>query len=230
MPHTAPRPATELDRDVWVFDLDNTLYSADTDLFSQVDRNIGDYVADLTGLPAGDARRLQKDYLMRYGTTLKGLMAEHGVDPEGYLERVHAIDFSPLFPDPALDRALSRLSARKLVFTNADAQYADRVLDRLGISHHFDGIFDIKGADYEPKPKDHAYDRFLDRFGVDPAKALMVEDMARNLKPAFERGMATVWVNTGSVWGEADHSPDYIMQEVPALTDWLLDHVGAPAE
>jgi putative hydrolase of the HAD superfamily len=214
-------PKFDSPRDVWVFDLDNTLYAAECDLFSQVDQRIGSYVQTLLGLNAEDARRVQKKYLMDHGTTLRGLMVHHDVDPHHYLDAVHDIDFSPIERDGRLRDAIERLEGRKLVFTNADNRYARKVLSRLGVEDMFEDVFDILEAGLEPKPEPRVYDQFIARYGIDPGKAVMFEDMARNLIPAHDRGMATVWINTGSVWGEADHDAARIHAETPSLSDWL---------
>ena len=209
------------DTAVWVFDLDNTLYPHGTDLFAQMDVKMGGFIADMFSVDRIEARRIQKDYLMRYGTTLRGLMNHHGVDPHHYLQTVHDLDLSAIKRDPALREALQQLPGRKLVFTNADTPYAERVLDKLGVADILDTVFDIHAADFAPKPDQTAYDMFMKKHGVDPTQAVMVEDMARNLKPAKEMGMQTVWVNTGSVWGEADHHPDFIDVEISDLSAWL---------
>ena len=205
----------------WVFDLDNTLYSAHCNLFDQVDQLISDFVEKLTGLPRPEARALQKRYLMDHGTTLNGLMHNYDLDPHDYLKAVHAIDFSPIEEDKRLQTALQRLEGRKLVFTNAEETYALRVLERLGIAHFMDDIFDIVKADLKPKPEQDAYQKFIDNYAVNPEQAVMVEDMARNLKLAHDMGMATIWVNTGTNWGMAGHCPSHISQETDNLSHWL---------
>ena len=209
------------DADIWVFDLDNTLYPHGSDLFSQMDVKMGGYLANLFNVDLVEARRIQKDYLMRYGTTLRGLMNHHDVDPHHYLQTVHDIDLSPIKKDPALRTALEALPGRKLVFTNADTPYAERVLNKLGVADILDTVFDIHAADFAPKPHQSAYDIFMEKHDVDPTRAVMVEDMVRNLKPAKEMGMQTVWVNTGSVWGEADHHPSFVDVEITDLSNWL---------
>ncbi len=208
-------------RDIWVFDLDNTLYAAECDLFSQVDKNIGAYVQTLLGLDAPEARKVQKQYLLEHGTTLKGLMAVHNVDPHEYLDFVHRIDFSPIRRDENLRASIERLEGRKLVFTNADLPYAEKVLARLGIADQFEAVFDIHAAGLEPKPKPEVYTQFTRHYDIDPNRAVMFEDMARNLVPAHKMGMATVWINTGSIWGKADHDPATIHAETDKLTNWL---------
>ncbi len=214
------------DRDVYVFDLDNTLYPSESNLFAQVDVKIGEYVQNLLSLDPTEARSLQKKYLVDHGTTLKGLMVNHNIDPHHYLADVHDIDMSPISNDPALRRSLEAIDGRRIVFTNADRPYAEQVLDRLGVADMFEGIFDIHSADLDPKPKPHVYDKFLQEFQVNPAQAIMFEDMARNLVPAHDLGMATVWVNTGSVWGEAGYAREKVHAETNTLNDWLQGHLG----
>lgn len=213
-------------RDVYVFDLDNTLYPAESNLFSQVDVKIGEYVQNFLNLDPTAARKVQKGYLLEHGTTLGGLMANHNVDPHHYLDSVHDIDMSPIANDPALRQMLQSLDGRRIVFTNADQPYAEKILDRLGVSDLFEGIFDIHAANLAPKPQPHVYDMFLKRHAVDPKRAIMFEDMVRNLVPAHHLGMATVWVNTGSIWGEADYDADIVHAETDNLNNWLEGHIN----
>lgn len=207
--------------DVWVFDLDNTLYPAHLDLFSQIDARMRAFIAAYLGLDLDEARRLQKQYFNEFGTSLRGMMERHGMDPAAYLEHVHEIDLSALSADPVLNQALSRLPGRKFIFTNASAQHAERVIDRLDICHHFEGIFDIVDAQFRPKPDIETYSRLIERYNLDPAKTVMVEDMARNLHPASMLGMTTVWVRTGSEIGAADADDETIDHTVDDLTVWL---------
>ncbi len=211
--------------DVWVFDLDNTLYPASSNLFAQIDVKLRDYVAEYLSISPDQARKVQKDYFMKYGTTLSGMMQHHGVDPDHFLDYVHDIDFSPIEKSPLLINALASLKGRKLVYTNADATYTAKILDRLGISEHIESIFDIKAAMLKPKPVMVSYEKFLRDHDVDPMRAVMVEDMAKNLIPAKELGMGTIWVNTGSIWGAADHHPDFIDVETHDLATWLSEHI-----
>lgn len=205
----------------WIFDLDNTLYPARVDLFALIDEKMGLYIQRLLDVDAVEARRVQKHYFIDHGTTLSGLMAHEGIDPHDFLDFVHDIDMSRLAPDPALNAALAKLPGRKLVFTNGDADYAGRVLAGLGLADAFDGLFDIHEAQYRPKPHPDAYLGMCRALGVEPGRALFVEDMARNLKPAKALGMATVWVNNGSEHGSADASPDFIDFETYDLSHWL---------
>jgi putative hydrolase of the HAD superfamily len=180
--------------DTWVFDLDNTLYPRHLNLWQQVDERIRDYVAKFLDVGREEAFRVQKDYYRRYGTTMRGLMAEHGLNPDDFLDFVHEIDHSPLEPDAALGAAIEALPGRKLILTNGTRKHADAVTRRLAIDHHFEGVFDIVAADLEPKPAAQTYDRFLAAHGVDPARAAMFEDLARNLAVPHALGMTTVLV------------------------------------
>jgi putative hydrolase of the HAD superfamily len=180
--------------DTWVFDLDNTLYPHHLNLWHQVDERIRNYIVGFLHVSHDEAFRMQKDYYRRYGTTMRGLMEEHGLQPDEFLEMVHQIDHSPLTPNPALGAAIAKLPGRKLILTNGTREHAEAVMRRLEIGQHFDDIFDVRAAELEPKPRPQVYDRFLARHTVDPAKAAIFEDLARNLEVPHERGMTTVLV------------------------------------
>ncbi len=220
-----------ISRDTWVFDLDNTLYPASTNLFAHMDVKMGEYVARVEGVDAVTARIIQKRYFYDHGTTLAGLMANHSIDPDHFLDYVHDIDLSGVMPDAELIAAIGKLPGRKLVFTNADAVYGQRVLDRLGLGTAFEAIFDIRDAGYLPKPDLAAYHQFCGNHDVDPTTAIMVEDMARNLVPAKQLGMATVWINNGSEqgWGaEQGGTTDWsttVDHEITALAPWLTQQL-----
>ncbi|MGJ8527465.1 pyrimidine 5'-nucleotidase [Maritalea sp.] len=178
----------------WVFDLDNTLYPRECQLFAQIDKLITAYVADVTGLEPIPARQLQKEFFGQYGTTLRGLMATRDIDPHHFLSKVHDIDYSPVKPDPALMAAIRALPGKKLIFTNADTKHAEAVIDRLGGNDVFDGIFDVVDADLEPKPFLGPYEKFLRDHHVEAKAAAMFEDMEKNLLTAHQLGMRTVHV------------------------------------
>ena len=188
----APRGFAKVE--TWVFDLDNTLYPHHLNLWQQVDERIRAYVADFLKVSKDEAFRVQKDYYRRYGTTMRGLMTEHGMKPDDFLDFVHHIDHSPLVPNPALGAALEKLPGRKLILTNGTRKHAEAVLQRLEIGHHFEDVFDIAAADLDPKPLPRVYERFLKRHAVDPHKAAMFEDLARNLETPHALGMTTVLV------------------------------------
>ncbi|WP_428699575.1 pyrimidine 5'-nucleotidase [Stappia sp.] len=178
--------------EAWVFDLDNTLYPPSSDLFSQIDVRISDYIARHLGLSAEDARLKQKAFYRDYGTTLRGLMIEHDIEPDAFLEYVHDIDYSPVAPNPALGRAIARLPGRKYIFTNGDRPHAERTAARLGIAEHFDDIFDIVAAGLLPKPNLETYNLFIEKTGVSPVRAAMFEDLSRNLAVPHGLGMRSV--------------------------------------
>ena len=190
--------ATELRRfatvNVWVFDLDNTLYPHHVNLWQQVDTRIREFVSNWLQVDATEAQRIQKDYYRRYGTTMRGMMTEHGVHADDYLAYVHRIDHSPLQPNPAMGAAIAQLPGRKLILTNGSTDHAGKVLERLGIGDHFEAVFDIIAAELEPKPAPQTYQRFLDLHAVDPATSAMFEDLARNLVVPHRLGMTTVLV------------------------------------
>ena len=205
--------------DDWIFDLDNTLYPASTRLFDLIDARMTAYVGRVLGNDPVEARRVQKTYFRDHGTTLAGLMKHHGVEPKHFLDDVHAIDLDRLVPDSKLARGLAALPGRRFVFTNGDADYAGRVLSAIGIGDQFHGLVDIHACDYLPKPDAHGYRLLVDRFAIDPARAVLVEDMAKNLKPAHALGMTTIWVDNGSDHG--DHDADF------AAIDHVISDVGA---
>ena len=224
MPHRPDVPTLPgrlADVDCWLFDMDNTLYPASANLFAQIDRKMEQFVGGLLGLSREDARVLQKRYFHEHGTTLKGLMLSHGVDPHAFLDFVHDIDMSVLDRNDRLAAALRRLPGRRIIFTNGDLPYAGRVLEAVGIADCFDAIHDIHATDYHPKPDPRAYAGVCAHHGIDPARAFFVDDMAHNLKPAHALGMVTGWVNNGSERGDHGHSPEYIDHEMAELTDWL---------
>ena len=186
------RPFTHVE--TWVFDLDNTLYPHHVNLWQQVDARIGEFIGNYLRVDPIEARRIQKDYYRRYGTSMRGMMTEHGVRADDYLAYVHKIDQSPLEPNPAMGAAIAKLPGRKLILTNGSIDHADKVLERLGIGSHFEAVFDIIAAELEPKPAPQTYRRFLDLHHVDPAHAAMFEDLSRNLVVPHQLGMTTVLI------------------------------------
>jgi putative hydrolase of the HAD superfamily len=179
---------------VWVFDLDNTLYPPATRLFDQIDRRMTAYVMRELGLPHDRADRLRHDYWQTYGTTLAGLIAHHGIDPDPYLVEVHDIDFSALAPDPDLRAGIAALPGRRIVYTNGSAPYARRVIAARGLDGLFDAVYGVEHAGYRPKPQPEAFAAVFAADGLDPARAAMFEDDARNLRVPHGLGMRTVHV------------------------------------
>ena len=207
--------------DSWIFDLDNSLYPASSNLFALIDKRMGAFIQRLLACDPVEARRVQKQHFHAHGTTLAGLMREHGVDPHEFLDFVHDIDLARLTADPALVAALDRLPGRKFVFTNADEAYARRVLDRLGLANAFDGMHDIHAMNYVPKPDPGAYRAMCERHRIDPKRALFVEDMARNLALAKALGMTTVWIDNGSERGGHGADASFIDYRAGDLGEWL---------
>jgi putative hydrolase of the HAD superfamily len=205
----------------WIFDLDNTLYPPSAGLFPLIDERMGAFIARLLNCNAEEARRVQKRYFHDHGTTMAGLMHHHGVAPEDFLVDVHAIPLDRLAPCARLARHIAALPGRRIIFTNADADYATRVLAARGLGALFDGICDIRATAYVPKPQPDAYRHLLDRFDVDPATSLFVEDMARNLTPAKALGMTTLWLDNGAESGHRDLDPAAIDHRADDLADWL---------
>jgi putative hydrolase of the HAD superfamily len=206
----------------WVFDLDNTLYAPHHALFDQIDVRMGEYIANLLNLDMVEAKRVQKDYFFTYGTTLNGLIHHHDIDPHTFLEYVHDIDLGAIPADDVLHKALELLPGDKLVYTNGSAEHARRVLAKLEITDHFMGIYDVAAADFVPKPERSAYEVMITQYELDASSCVMVEDMARNLEPAFELGMKTVWCPTESEWSGKGADSSYIDYVVDDLPDWLL--------
>ena len=212
--------------DSWIFDLDNTLYPASAQLFAQIDTRMGAYIQRLLDLDPVEAHRVQKGFFHSHGMTLPGLMAHHGVDPHEFLADVHAVDIDVVPPHPELAALIARLPGRKFVFTNADAPYAQRVLARLGLSDSFDAMHDIHALGYVPKPQLPAYASLCAAHGIDPQRAVFVEDMARNLVPAKAIGMTTVWIDNGSEQGP-DERRDHIDFTITDVASWLTGVVAA---
>jgi len=211
----------------WIFDLDNCLYPASTGLFSLIDERMGAYIQRLLDCTLEEARRVQKSHFHEHGTTLAGLMKEHNVDPRHFLEDVHDIALDRVQCDERLARLLPRLPGRRFVFTNGDAPYARRVLDRIGIRDHFDELHDIHASSYRPKPDPHGYRLLCERFNIDPAQALLADDMVQNLAPAKALGMTTIWVDNGSERGNHNYDSKVVDERVTDISAWLESIVGA---
>jgi putative hydrolase of the HAD superfamily len=182
--------------ETWIFDLDNTLYPPSCRLFDQIHARMQDYISRLLRLSRPEAKVVQKRLFEEYGTTLTGLVREHAIEPQGFLDHVHDLDYSPVKPDAALDAALAKLRGRKLIFTNGTVGHAERVLARLGVAHHFGDIFDIVLSGYVSKPDAGPYKSFVARNHIDPAASAFFEDIARNLEAPHDLGMTTVLVTS----------------------------------
>lgn len=218
----------------WIFDLDNTLYPAECNLFAEVDQRMGTFISEFLDVGFAEARRVQKDYYYRYGTTLAGLMAEHKLPPERFLDYVHDIDLAPVSKAPALGAAIEQLPGRKYIFTNGSRAHAERVATKLGVLHHFDEVFDIVAGDYVPKPSPDAYKRFLNAHSVEARSASMFEDIPHNLEAPHALGMATVLVHSSYYDHPSQKAiagwrvlPSHIHHMTADLTGFLEDISGA---
>jgi putative hydrolase of the HAD superfamily len=211
----------------WIFDLDNTLYPAGSPVWPQIDARITAFVAGLFGIDGMSARALQKYYYQRYGTTLRGLMIEHDLDPAVFLDFAHDIDRSALRADAALAAAITALPGRRYILTSGSHGHAMKTTARLKIDHLFDAVFDIAAGDFIPKPDERTYHRFLEHFGIAPEKAAMFEDIARNLEVPHRLGMTTVLVATGAgsehrdAWEREGRAANFIDHRTDDLAAFL---------
>lgn len=215
-------PTNDLkETETWVFDLDNTLYPVTERLLAHIDTHMGGFIANFLNIDLAEARRVQKSYFRRYGLTLRGLMLHHGLDPVRYFDEMQPIDLSEIDPNPALARVIAGLGGRKIIYTNASARHAEMVLERLGMAGLFEAIHDIAAADYIPKPALDSYRALCGAHGIDPAGAVMIDDIAHNLEPAAEIGMTTVWMQTGAAWAKGIDGGDHIDHVTDDLLRWL---------
>jgi putative hydrolase of the HAD superfamily len=215
--HTLPKTGGFTGKDVWIFDLDNTLYPADCNLFAQVDQRMGKFISEKLGVPYAQARHLQKSYYKQFGTTLSGLMQIHKMKPTDFLDYVHDIDLSVVQEHPELATAIERLPGRKLIFTNGSQGHGERVAEKLGVLHLFEGICSIEDCDYIPKPAREAFDKMVTRHNVIGRQAAMFEDMPHNLEAPHDMGMTTILVHSSYM----DHPAQ------KAMAQWMEppDHV-----
>lgn len=212
--------------DTWLFDLDNTLYPAESGFMAAIVDRMTDFVERVTGLPRDEAFRLQKTYLAEHGLTLKGMMLNHGVDPAEFHAMFHDLSLEALARDADLLAALDRLPGRRLIFTNADAFHAERVMKHLGLDHLFDDVFHIGSADYEPKPSPQAFAKIGTAHGIDPRATAFFEDSERNLAPAAELGMTTVLVGAHAPASTAPFVHHRTDKLAPFLTGAALREVA----
>ncbi|MHA1536442.1 MAG: pyrimidine 5'-nucleotidase [Alphaproteobacteria bacterium] len=217
--HQAHPPLDHVE--AWLFDLDNTLYPHSCNLFAQIDVRMKEFICDLLDCGAEEAHRVQKSMFHTYGTTMRGLMSEHAVKPDDFLAHVHEIDHSPVPANPALSEALGQLDGVKHVFTNASVAHAEKVLDRLGVAHHFSSIFDIVAAEYRPKPDPAPYRQILAGAGLRAEATAFFDDIPRNLEPAHELGWTTVWIRTDTEYARVGEVGPHIHYEIEDLAPWL---------
>ena len=207
----------------WIFDLDNTLYCASNGIFAQIESRMTDYVMAFLKLEREAAYARQKDLYRAYGTTLNGLMLEHGAAPDDYLHYVHDIDLSGLVPDAALAAEIEKLPGRRFVFTNGCRDHAARILERIGMTHLFDAVWDIRTIQFKPKPQVEAYESVVAAAGLDPGQSAMFDDIARNLVPARAMGMTTVWLQSDAPWAKQGPAMDVAAADIDHRTENLTE-------
>ena len=209
--------------DTWVFDLDNTLYSADSGIFQQVHKLMGKFIVEHLNVNINEAKNIQRKYYKKHGTTLRGLMDHHGIDPDSFLEEVHKLDYSIVSPNLKLAKNLENLNGKKFIFTNANKKHADIILNKLQITDLFEGIFDIKMANYIPKPEIESYEKLIETYSINPNKTIMFDDIAKNLVPASKKGFTTVWIDVGheNFSDDVASSKKYLDHQTKDLSNWL---------
>ena len=209
--------------DTWIFDLDNTLYSADSGIFQQVHTLMGEFVSKNLNIEIEEAKKLQRKYYKQHGTTLRGLMDNHGVDPDHFLSEVHNLDYSIVGPNKQLNKELENLEGRKIIYTNANLQHAENVLRRLELTHIFKEIFDIKSANYIPKPEISPYKKIIADFDINSSSAAMFDDIAKNLVPAKNVGLTSVWIDAGyeNFSDDIASSKKYLDYETKDISNFL---------
>ena len=208
--------------ETWIFDLDNTLYPVTKRLLAHIDEHMGSFVAKYLGISRKDAHQVQKLYFKKYGLTLRGLMLNDGLDPARYFEEMGPMDLDEVEPNPELGEYIASLKGRKIIYTNASARHTELVLNQMKFKKNtFEAIFDIQAANYVPKPAIESYSLLCKTYSIDPTRAAMIDDIARNLEPAAQLGMMTVWKKTNAEWSKNIEAEIYIDHVVDDLKDWL---------
>ncbi|MDA9090245.1 pyrimidine 5'-nucleotidase [Pelagibacteraceae bacterium] len=207
----------------WLFDLDNTLYSGQTKVFDQVDKKMSLFISEKLEVSIEEAKKIQKNYFHEYNTTLNGMIKNHKIDANEFLEFVHDVDLEFLKIDKPLKREIANLLGKKFIFTNGSKAHAANVTKRIGIDKLFDGVFDIVEADFIPKPSIEPYKKIIDNFKIEPQYCIFIEDIARNLKPAHELGMKTVWIKNDEPWAAEFSNSDFIDYKTDDLANFLKE-------
>ena len=205
----------------WIFDLDNTLYSGKTKVFEQVDKRMSKYISNKLNISIDEAKKIQKNYFYEYNTTLNGMIKNHKIDPDEFLNFVHDIDINFLQKDPALGKEIEKLDGKKIIFTNGSRKHAINVTKQIGIDQLFDDIFDIVDAEFIPKPSIEPYKKLVKKHKIDPKLCVLVEDIARNLKPAYEMGMKTVWIENDEPWASKFSDSNFVNYKTDNLSEFL---------
>jgi putative hydrolase of the HAD superfamily len=207
----------------WIFDLDNTLYSGQTKVFSEVDKKMSAYISKKLNIDLVEAKKIQKKYFYESGTTLSGLMKHHNINPNEFLEFVHNIDISWLPKDFLLREELKKIKEKKYIFTNGSHSHVKNVTNQLGIQDLFDGVFDITDANFVPKPHIDPYQKIIKKFNLDPKKSILIEDIAHNLEQAKNLGMKTCWIENNEAFAKKDADKPYIDYKIKSLPSFLQE-------
>ena len=207
----------------WLFDLDNTLYDGATKVFDQVDKKMSKFISEKLNVNLEEARKIQKSYFQEYNTTLNGMIKNHEIDAQEFLDFVHDIDLEFLKNDKGLEVELSKIKDKKIIFTNGSRAHAENVTKRIGINKLFDWIFDIVDSNFIPKPAIETYKRLIEKYKIEPQYCIFFEDIARNLKPAYELGMKTVWIKNDEPWAAKYSDEDFINYKTDNLAKFLKE-------
>ena len=210
----------------WIFDLDNTLYSGDTKVFDQVDKKMSKFISEKLKVSIEEAKVIQKNYFHEYNTTLNGMIKNHKIDADEFLEFVHDVDLNFLKADKPLEREISNLEGKKFIFTNGSKAHVANVTKRIGIEKLFDGVFDIVESNFIPKPSIEPYKKIIEKYKIEPQYSIFIEDIARNLKPAHELGMKTVWIKNDEPWAAEFSDSDFINYKTDDLAKFLKEING----
>ena len=205
----------------WIFDLDNTLYSGKTRVFEQVSKKMTQYVSNKLNVNLDEAKKIQIDYFHKYNTTLNGMIKNHKIDANEFLDFVHDIDIDFLKKDLKLNEELKKLDGKKIIFTNGPRKHALNVTQKIGIDQHFDDIFDIIDSNFVPKPEIEPYKKIVEKHKIDPNLCVFVEDIARNLRPAYEMGMTTVWIKNDEPWAQKFSDSKFVNYKTNNLSEFL---------
>jgi len=205
----------------WIFDLDNTLYSVKTKVFEQVDKKMSKYISNKLNVTLDEAKKIQKNYFYEYNTTLNGMIKNHKIDASEFLEFVHDIDIDFLKKDLKLYGELKKLKGKKIIFTNGSKKHAINVTKKIGIDQCFDDIFDIVDSEFVPKPSIQPYNKLVEKHKIDPKLCVFIEDIARNLKPAYEMGMKTVWIENDEPWARKFSDSSFVNYRTNNLSEFL---------
>ena len=207
----------------WLFDLDNTLYSGDTKVFDQVDKKMSKFISEKLNVSFEEAKKIQKNYFHEYNTTLNGMIKNYDIDANEFLEFVHDVDLEFLKEDEPLKTEIEKLKGKKIIFTNGSRAHASNVTSRIGIEQLFDGVFDIVDSDFYPKPSIEPYKKIIENYKIVPDYCIFFEDIARNLKPAYELGMKTVWIENNEPWAAKYSDEEFVNYKTASLTKFLKE-------